>query len=68
MLFFWYCLPKTVGLESLPNLLLRKLNDFADFARILVLMCFLSDNLACEPRFQVRAYETFRIGRPTLLG
>ena len=60
MLFFWHCLPKTVSLEGLSNLLLRKVEDFADFARILVLMCFLSDNLACEPRFQVGAYETFR--------
>ena len=42
----WYCLPKTVGLEDLPNLLLLKLEGFADFERILVLMCFLCDNLA----------------------
>ena len=34
-----------VGLEDLRNLL-RELEDFADFKRILVLMCFLSDNLA----------------------
>ena len=54
-MFFWYCLPKTVGLEGLPNILLFELKDFADFARILVLMCFLGDNLPREPRFQVRA-------------
>ena len=41
ILFFWYCLPKTVGLEGLPNLLLRELEDFVDFARILVFMCLL---------------------------
>ena len=39
ILFFWYCLPRTVGLEGLLDPLLRELEDFADFARILVLMC-----------------------------
>ena len=38
ILFFWYCLPKPVGLEGLPNFLPLELEDFA---RILVLMCFL---------------------------
>ena len=33
------------------NLLLLELEGFADFERILVLMCFLCDNLASEPRF-----------------
>ena len=51
ILFFWYCLPKAVGLEGLPDLLLFQLEGFADFERILVLMCFLYDNLASEPRF-----------------
>ena len=60
ILFFWYCLRKTVGLEGLPNLLLCELEDFADFARILFLMCYLSDNLASDPHFQVGAYETFQ--------
>ena len=60
ILFFWYCLRKTVGLEDLPNLLLCELEDFADFARILFLMCYLSDNLARDPHFQVGAYETFQ--------
>ena len=46
ILFFWYCLPKTIGLESLPNLSLRELQHFADFARILALMCFLIDNFS----------------------
>ena len=41
--FFWYCLPKPVDLEGLPDLLLIELEDFA---RSLVLMCFLSDTLA----------------------
>ena len=41
ILFFWYCLPKTVDLEGLQNLLLLELEGFADFERILVLMCFL---------------------------
>ena len=59
ILFFWYCLPKTVGLEGLSNLLLRELEEFVDFARILVMMCFLGENLACKPRFQLGAYETF---------
>ena len=31
ILFFWYCLPKTVGLESLPNPLLLELEGFTDF-------------------------------------
>ena len=43
------CLPKPVGLEGISNLLLLELQDFADFARILVLMWFLSDNLQCVP-------------------
>ena len=46
MLLFWYCLPKTVGLEGLLNLLLLELEGFTDFERILVPMCFLCDNLA----------------------
>ena len=46
ILFFCYCLPKTVGLEGLPNLLLLELEGFADLERILVQMCFLCDNLA----------------------
>ena len=37
---------KTVDLEGLPSLLLHELEHFTDFARILVLMCFLRDNLA----------------------
>ena len=41
-----YSLPKTLGLEGLSNFLLRKLEDFAVFTRILVLMRFLSNNLA----------------------
>ena len=36
ILFIWYCLPKTVGLEGLSNLLLLELEGFADFERILV--------------------------------
>ena len=28
ILLFWYCLPKTVGLERFPNLLLHELEDF----------------------------------------
>ena len=47
-----------VGLKSLPNLLLRELEDFADFTRILFLKCFLSVHLPSEPRFQVGANET----------
>ena len=43
---FWICLPKTVGLGGLPNLLLPDLEDLADFARIPFLMCFLSVSLA----------------------
>ena len=57
MLFFWYRIPKTVGSEGISSLLLRELGDFE---RILVLKCFVSDNLAWEPRFQVGAFETFR--------
>ena len=44
--FFWLRLPKAVGLEGIPNVLLRELEGFADFARILVLLCFLSDKSA----------------------
>ena len=58
--FFWYCLPEMVGLDGLRNLLLRELEDFADFERILVLMCFLGDNLAWEARSQVGVYKTFQ--------
>ena len=46
MPFFWYCLPEMVVLEGLRNLVFCELEDIADFKRILVLMCFLSDNLA----------------------
>ena len=46
ILFFCYCLPKTISLEGLPNLLLHELEDFADFARNLVLMYILNDNVA----------------------
>ena len=31
-------------------------------------MCFVSDSLACEPRFKMGTYETSEIGRPILLG
>ena len=44
ILFFWYCLPKSAGLEGLPNLLLLELEGLAE--RILILMCFLCYNLA----------------------
>ena len=37
---------KNGRLEGLPNLLLLELEGFADFDSILVLMCFLYDNLA----------------------
>ena len=43
ILFFLYCPPKPIGLNGLPNLLLL---EEEDFERILVLMCFLSNNLA----------------------
>ena len=46
ILFFWYCLLKTVGLGGIPNLMRLELQGFAGFERILVLMCFLCDNLA----------------------
>ena len=49
-------------LECLPNRLLHELEDSADFSRILVLICFFSDNLPWGPRFQVGAYETFEKG------
>ena len=44
---------ETVKLGRHSKPLLFELEDFADLARILVLMCFLSDNLAYEPRIQV---------------
>ena len=59
-MLFSYCPQETVGLDGLPNLQLRELEDFIDFAGILVQMCFLSDNLTSEARFQVAAYEAFR--------
>ena len=73
ILFFWFCPPKTVGLDGLPDLLLRELEDFADFAKTLVLMRFLVatwlESLPGEPRFQVGAYETLRKWQaPILLG
>ena len=46
VLFLWYCLPGVVSLEGLPGLLLRGMEGFTDFAGVLVLMCFLGDNLA----------------------
>ena len=50
ILLFWYCLPKTIGFGGPPNLLLCELDagleHFANFARIHILMCFLSHNLA----------------------
>ena len=45
---------------SLEDLLLLELEDCIDLARILVLVCFLSDGLARGPRFQVGAYKTFQ--------
>ena len=59
ILFFWYCLPNTIVLAGIPHLLFRELEEFADLAKMLVLVSFLSDNLAGEPRSQVGAYETF---------
>ena len=38
ILFFLYCLAKTVGLEGVPNLLLLEQEGFADMERILVTM------------------------------
>ena len=37
---------KTIGLEDLPSLSIRELENIADSARILVLMYFISDNMA----------------------
>ena len=39
-----------VGLEGLPKLPFLEMEGFAEFAKVLVLMCFLSDKLAQEPR------------------
>ena len=57
-----------VGLEGPPDLLLLELEDFADFERILVLMCFLSDNWLETLVFKLEPTKPSKIGRPILLG
>ena len=60
MLFFWYCLPKTVGLEGLPNLLLLELEGFAD-------LDFVTTRLESLV-FKLEPTKPSEIGRPILLG
>ena len=59
---------KTVGLEGLSNLLLLDLEGFADFERILVLMCFLCDNLVESLVFKFEPTKPSEIDRLILLG
>ena len=67
ILFFWHCLPKTVGLEGLPNLLLHELEDLANFERILVLMCFFVTTWLESLVFKLEPTNPSEIGRLVLL-